>query len=244
MSHLEKEDAKTNTSDIHIAVIEDDEALSELMAHALTQEGYQTSIVRRGDEAVDYITDKQPHLVLLDLMLPGLSGIEVCKKVRDRFNGFIIMLTAKGDEASQLLGFEVGADDYVIKPVQPRILLARLRAHLRHIPTANSQEKPLKIDLNSRTVFVYGQDLKLTTSEFDLLAFLFANQGKTLSRQELYYELRGIDYDGLDRSIDLRVSKLRSHLRSMGLTKEVIKTVHGRGYHFVPLFTSDLAHEG
>jgi DNA-binding response OmpR family regulator len=168
-------------------------------------------------------------------MLPGADGIEVCKQVRDAYNGYIIMLTAKDSEASQLLGFEVGTDDYVIKPVQPNLLLARVKAHLRHLPTQETAEAPLVIDNASRTVFVYGKDLKLTTSEFDLLAFLFEHQGETLNRQELYCALRGIDYDGLDRSIDLRVSKLRSHLRSMGLTQEVIKTVHGRGYHFVPL---------
>ena len=176
-------------------------------------------------------------------MLPGLDGIEVCRQVRDSYNGYIIMLTAKDSDASQLLGFEVGADDYVIKPVQPNLLLARVKAHLRHLPSQQNLEAPLNIDKSSRTVFVYGRDLKLTTSEFDLLAFLFDHQGETLTRQELYHALRGIDYDGLDRSIDLRVSKLRSHLRGMGLTQEVIKTVHGRGYHFIPLVQLDSNHD-
>jgi DNA-binding response OmpR family regulator len=224
-----------NTQTLRLLVVEDDETLSSLISQFLTNAGYQVDVIHRGDEAIPYIIEKQPHLVLLDLMLPGADGIEVCKQVRDAYNGYIIMLTAKDSEASQLLGFEVGADDYVIKPVQPKLLLARVKAHLRHLPTQETVEAPLVIDNASRTVFVYGKDLKLTTSEFDLLAFLFEHQGETLNRQELYHALRGIDYDGLDRSIDLRVSKLRSHLRSMGLTQEVIKTVHGRGYHFVPL---------
>ncbi len=224
-----------NTQTLRLLVVEDDETLSSLISQFLTNAGYQAEVIHRGDEAIPYIIEKQPHLVLLDLMLPGADGIEVCKQVRDAYNGYIIMLTAKDSEASQLLGFEVGADDYVIKPVQPNLLLARVKAHLRHLPTQETAEAPLVIDNASRTVFVYGKDLKLTTSEFDLLAFLFEHQGETLNRQELYHALRGIDYDGLDRSIDLRVSKLRSHLRSMGLTQEVIKTVHGRGYHFVPL---------
>lgn len=224
-----------NTQTLRLLVVEDDETLSSLISQFLTNAGYQVEVIHRGDEAIPYIIEKQPHLVLLDLMLPGADGIEVCKQVRDAYNGYIIMLTAKDSEASQLLGFEVGADDYVIKPVQPNLLLARVKAHLRHLPTQETAEAPLVIDNASRTVFVYGKDLKLTTSEFDLLAFLFEHQGETLNRQELYHALRGIDYDGLDRSIDLRVSKLRSHLRSMGLTQEVIKTVHGRGYHFVPL---------
>ena len=223
-------------STIRLLVVEDDEALSTLISRFLTQAGYSVEVIHRGDVAVSYIIDTQPHLVLLDLMLPGMDGIEVCKRVRDEYNGYILMLTAKSSDASQLLGFEVGADDYVIKPVQPNILVARIKAHLRHLSsTLHTAELPLRIDDMSRTVFVYGKDLKLTTSEFDLLAFLFEHQGQTLTRQELYFSLRGIDYDGLDRSIDLRVSKLRSHLRTMGLTQEVIKTVHGRGYHFIPL---------
>ena len=223
-------------STARLLVVEDDEALSALISRFLVQAGYSVEVIHRGDLAVAHIIETQPHLVLLDIMLPGLSGVEVCKQVRDEYSGCIMMLTAKSSEASQLLGFEVGADDYVIKPVQPKVLVARIKAHLRHLSLSSpSTDVPLKIDDSSRTVFVYGKDLKLTTSEFDLLAYLFEHQGQTLTRQQLYISLRGIDYDGLDRSIDLRVSKLRSHLRAMGLNQEVIKTVHGRGYHFVPL---------
>ena len=218
-----------------ILIVEDDEILSDLMARALRREQYQVSIVNQGDEAVSAILEQHPHLVLLDLMLPKLDGVEVCRQVREHFSGKIIMLTARSEDTSQLQGFEVGADDYVVKPIQPKVLIARIKAHLRQINYEPMYCPPLKIDLSSRTVSVYGQTLRLTTSEFDLLAFLSAHPGQTLTRQELYYKLRGIDYDGLDRSIDLRVSKLRSNLRSMGLTQEVIKTVHGRGYHFVPL---------
>jgi DNA-binding response OmpR family regulator len=227
-----------------IIIVEDDQALSDLMTQALKQEGYSVESILRGEEAIPRIIEDQPHLVLLDLMLPDLNGIEVCRAVRDQFNGYIIMLTAKGDETSQLLGFEVGADDYVIKPVQPSILKARIKAHLRHLTPVTNLSSPLKIEVTSRNVSVYGRDLKLTTSEFDLLSFLFVHQGQTLTRQILYRELRGIDYDGLDRSIDLRVSKIRSHLRSMGLNQEVIKTVHGRGYHFIPLNQISDEHEG
>lgn len=235
----------TSSSAFNIMVVEDDLTLSSLITNALKQEGYSVDAVHRGDDAVQQIIIRQPHLVLLDLMLPGLDGIEVCKAVRDRFNGYIIMLTAKSSESSQLLGFEAGADDYLIKPIQPTVLKARIKAHLRHLPTASTSAPPLKIDDTSRCVLVYGRDLKLTTSEFDLLSYLYNHQGETLSRQDLYHELRGIDYDGLDRSIDLRISKLRSHLRSMGLTKDVIKTVHGRGYHFIPLDQVDVSeHEG
>ena len=242
-SHQEHNNDKSNGA-FNILVVEDDETLSSLIANALRQEGHSVQTVFRGDEAVEMIINEQPHLVLLDLMLPGLDGIEVCRAVRDSFNGYIIMLTAKSSESSQLLGFEVGADDYLIKPIRPSILKARIKAHLRHLPTSTNAAPPLKIDDTSRSVFVYGSNLKLTTSEFDLLSYLYNHQGETLTRQALYHKLRGIDYDGLDRSIDLRISKLRSHLRSMGLTREVIKTVHGRGYHFIPLDESTFTDEG
>lgn len=217
----------------HILIVEDDEVLADLMAHALRRERYQVDLITRGDEAVAAILERRPHLVLLDLVLPKLDGVEVCRQVRERFSGKIIMLTARSGDTSQLQGFEVGADDYVVKPIQPKVLIARIKAHLRQI-AHEPRPAPLRIDHSSRTVSVFGHTLRLTTSEFDLLAFLAAHPGETLTRQSLYYHLRGIDYDGLDRSIDLRVSKLRSNLRSMGLTQEVIKTIHGRGYHFVP----------
>ena len=224
-----------------ILIVEDDEVLADLIARTLRHEQYQVGIVTRGDNAVSMILEQQPHLVLLDLMLPKLDGVEVCRRVRDRFSGKIIMLTARSEDASQLQAFEVGVDDYVVKPILPKLLIARIKAHLRQTLQINTHQPPLKIDLSSRTVAVPGRAIRLTTSEFDLLAFLSAHPGKTVTRQELYNELRGIDYDGVDRSIDLRVSKLRTHLRSMGHNQEVIKTVHGRGYHFVPL---NHGHEG
>lgn len=221
-----------------ILVVEDDETLAHLMSHTLKREGFIVEVVNQGDEAVTAILEWSPHLVLLDLMLPKLSGVEICRQVRDQYHGRILMLTARSEDASQLKGFEVGADDYVVKPILPQVLIARIKAHLRQLSSQSDDRAPLYIDHSSRAVFVYGQELKLTTSEFDLLAFLAAHPGETLTRQELYHQLRGIDYDGLDRSIDLRVSKLRSNLRAMGLEREVIKTVHGRGYHFVPLNSS------
>ena len=218
-----------------ILIVEDDSILADLMARSLRREQYQVEVITRGDQAVSAILTQQPHLVLLDLVLPKLDGVEVCRQVRDQFSGKIIMLTGRSQDSSQLQGFAVGADDYVVKPIEPKVLIARIRAHLRQTYSESIDVYPLKIDLSSRTVSVFGRDIRLTTSEFDLLAFLSTRPGETLTRQELYHQLRGIDYDGLDRSIDLRVSKLRSSLRSIGLKQEVIKTVHGRGYHFVPL---------
>ena len=237
-------EAKSSSS-AYILIVEDDQVLARLMTHTLQREGYRADVVYRGDEAVDAILERQPHLVLLDLMLPGLDGVEVCRRVRDHFSGRIIMLTARSEDTSQLQGFEVGADDYVVKPIKPKVLIARIKAHMRQVlnqtqvgqdtQKTSPERSPLRIDVSSRAAYVYGEEMRLTTSEFDLLAFLAERPGETLTRQELYHHLRGIDYDGLDRSIDLRVSKLRNNLKAMGLQQEVIKTVHGRGYHFVPL---------
>ena len=138
-----------------ILIVEDDELLAELMYRALVREHYQVEIVNRGDEAVDVILERRPHLVLLDLMLPQLDGVEVCRQVRARFTGKIIMLTARSADTSQLQGFEVGADDYVVKPIQPKVLIARIKAHLRQIDH-EPQPAPLIIDHSSRTVSVFG----------------------------------------------------------------------------------------
>lgn len=219
-----------------IIIVEDDRSLAQLMSMALQREGFKVQCVHRGDEAVHAILETLPELVILDLMLPGMNGIEICRQLRPHYTGKILMLTAQEGEATQIDGFEAGADDYVVKPIKPQLLIARVKAHLRKASQeVGTDQVPLKIDLSARNVFVCGKELKLTTSEFDLLALLAAHSGETLSRQELYHKLRGIDYDGLDRSIDLRVSKLRSNLKAMGLSSEVIKTVHGKGYHFIPL---------
>ena len=236
----ESEAPQGASSSWRVLVVEDDMTLAALILSVLRRASIEASSVYNGEDAVKAILEEQPHLVLLDLMLPKINGLEVCRRVRSQYQGKIVMLTARGEDASQLEGFEVGADDYLVKPVKPKLLIARIKAHLRQVESA---PPPLKIDLSSRSVEVHGKELKLTTSEFDLLALLASHSGVTLTRQELYHELRGIDYDGLDRSIDLRVSKLRSNLRVMGFEREVIKTVHGRGYHFVPMNDLCVVHD-
>jgi len=222
-------------SQLHILIVEDDQPLAEAMRLVLEKEGYQVMIERRGDRAVSRIEELQPQLVILDWMLPGLEGPEVCRRVRSSYSGRILMLTAKQSDADQILGLEVGADDYVIKPVQSRVLTARVKAHLRRAQLSEGLEiqlGSLHINASERVARVGEQALELTTSEFDLLFYLASHAGQTLTRQELYLALRGIDYDGIDRSIDLRVSKLRAHLKAVGFDPKLIKTVHGKGYHF------------
>ena len=219
----------------HILIVEDDATLATLMATALRKEGYLVSVEQRGDRAVAQIDALRPQLVLLDVMLPGLDGVEVCKRARRSYSGRILMVTAKESDADHILGLEVGADDYLVKPVPPRLLMARVKAHLRRAQQSEGlriQVGALVIDPATRSAAVGGAPLTLTTSELDLLLYLASHPGQVLSRQEIYLTLRGIEHDGVDRSIDLRVSKLRAHLRAAGLTQNIIKTVHGRGYLF------------
>ena len=227
-----------------ILLVEDDVRLSALVVEYLEKNGLQVETEFRGDTAVQRILDLKPDLVVLDLMLPGLDGFEVCKQVRADFDGPILMLTARDEDIDQVVGLEIGADDYVVKPAPPRLLLARIRALLRRV--AQNQETntvsdeiqelefgTLKIMRNSRTVLRGGVDIEFTTTEFDLLWLLASYAGNILSRDQISETLTGIEYDGLDRSIDIRISRLRKLLLDDPSKPKGIKTVRGQGYLFV-----------
>lgn len=218
-----------------ILIVEDDAALAAMVADFLIAEGFEASIEGRGDLAPERIITESPDAVILDIGLPGLNGFDVCRAVRARYPGAIIMLTARGEEVDEVVGLEVGADDYMSKPVRPRALLARLRGHLRRQPAPADVSREiaiegLKIQLSSRRVTLNGQPLELTTAEFELLVLLADNAGQILSRSEIYPKLYGIKYDGLDRSLDLRVSRLRKKLGDDPSHPERIKSVRGVGY--------------
>ncbi len=231
-----------------ILLVEDDRRLGDLVARYLCRNGFDVFIERRGDTAPDRIIKEAPDLVILDLMLPGMDGLEVCRSVRSRYQGPILMLTAREDDMDQVAGLEMGADDYVKKPVEPRVLLARIRALMRRLgekpagtversKAAARQEltfNTLTIVQPSRTVKLGGRTVELTTSEFDLLWLLAQNSGKILDRDTIYQKFKGIDYDGLDRSVDLAVSRLRKKLSDDPEKPMRIKTIWGKGYLFVP----------
>ena len=229
-----------------ILLVEDDVRLSALICEYLRNNGLKVETQFRGDDAVENIITSQPDLVVLDIMLPGLDGFEVCKQVRSNYSGPILMMTAKDEDIDQVVGLEIGADDYVVKPVQPRLLLARIRALLRRLPIATenqiSSSKPIKEQLkfgalsiahNSRSVILNHQSLKFTTTEFDLLWLLASHAGEILSRDQISEALSGIEHDGLDRSIDIRISRLRKLLHDDPNKPRGIKTVRGQGYLFV-----------
>ena len=231
----------------HILVVEDDERLAALIKDYLQKQGFIIKIEDRGDTAVERIRTENPDLVILDLMLPGKDGLAVCQSVRSDYQGPILILTAREDDMDQVAGLEMGADDYVKKPVEPRVLLARIRALLRrlekqgtldpeHVSNGKIEELvfgELCIRRSSHSVFLGEKPVELTTNEFGLLWYLASNSGEVLSRETLYHQLRGIEYDGLDRSMDVMISRLRKKLGDDSAAPRRIKTIWGQGYLFV-----------
>ena len=230
-----------------ILIVEDDERLAELTREYLESNGLTVSLETHGGPAVERIRNEQPDLVVLDLMLPGEDGLSICRRVRPFYSGPIIMLTARTDDLDQVLGLEMGADDYIGKPVKPRVLLARIRAMLRRVTeTAQSSadessgEEPVRLQFNDlvvdrsmREAWLNEESIDLTSAEFDLLWLLASNAGRVLSREEIFTALRGIEYDGQDRSIDVRVSRIRPKLGDDPIHPRRIKTVRSKGYLFV-----------
>ncbi|GAB6386831.1 winged helix-turn-helix domain-containing protein [Stutzerimonas marianensis] len=225
----------------NILIVEDDQRLAELTREYLESNGLQVAIEADGAVAAERILRDGPDLVVLDLMLPGEDGLSICRKVRQRYDGPILMLTARADDLDQVLGLEIGADDYVCKPVRPRLLLARIRALLRRregseaAPVSHKrlQYGPLVVDSALREAWLRGEGIELTGAEFDLLWLLTSNPGRIMSREQIFAELRGIEYDGQDRSIDVRISRIRPKIGDDPDHPRLIKTVRGKGYLFV-----------
>ncbi|WP_347901517.1 response regulator [Pseudomonas purpurea] len=226
-----------------VLIVEDDQRLAELTREYLESNGLSVTIEGNGALAAARIIAEQPDLVILDLMLPGEDGLSICRKVRDRYDGPILMLTARTDDSDQILGLDLGADDYVCKPVRPRLLLARIQALLRRSesPEPVAPEKlrrlqfgPLVVDNALREAWLQDNGIELTSAEFDLLWLLVANAGRILSREEIFTALRGIGYDGQDRSIDVRISRIRPKIGDDPIHPRLIKTIRSKGYLFVP----------
>lgn len=231
-----------------ILIVEDDERLADLTREYLESNGLTVTLESHGGQAVERIKTEQPDLVVLDLMLPGEDGLSICRRVRPAYTGPILMLTARTDDLDQVLGLEMGADDYVSKPVKPRVLLARIRALLRrvtegtaaHGDEAGNAEEPVRLQFNDlvvdramREAWLNDESIDLTSAEFDLLWLLASSAGRVLSREEIFTALRGIEYDGQDRSIDVRVSRIRPKIGDDPVHPRRIKTVRSKGYLFV-----------
>jgi DNA-binding response OmpR family regulator len=231
-----------SASNVDILLIEDDARLAELTATYLGQNGLRVAVEARGDLALRRFAQERPRLVLLDLLLPGLDGLSICRELRRTHDVPILMLTARDTHFDQVVGLESGADDYVMKPVEPMVLLARVRALLRRAEGGNSPQErradvqlgALRISETSREVWLQGRPVPMTTQEFELLCLLARRAGELVSRDEVFRSVRGIDYDGMDRSIDGRVSKLRRKLGDVAAAPTRIKTIWGKGYLLVP----------
>ena len=220
-----------------VLVVEDDPPLSKMVSGYLGSHGYDTHAVSTGREAIEWIAANSADVILLDLGLPDIDGLEVCQRIRTSFDGCILILTARGDSMDEVAGLDAGADDYVAKPVRPEALLARLRAHMRRDRRLEAEPAlklgNLRIDPSARTTTLGDHELSLTTAEFDLLWFLARRAGQVVPRETLYQELLGRPYDGLDRTIDLRVSKLRRRLGDDAANPTRLKSIRGTGYLLV-----------
>ena len=230
------------TEQQHIMLVEDDESLAQWFSDYLTDHGYEVSLANRGDVAIELIKSDQPDMVILDIMLPVKDGFEVCQAIRPFYHGPILMMTARDHETDEVLGLELGADDYVVKPVKPRVLLSRIKALFRRSTSSKvaAEIDPNKltlgqlcIDANSRTTMLAGAKVAISSNEFDVLWQLAQSADNLVSRKELVIQRRGIDYDGFDRSIDILVSRIRKKLGDDASNPYRIKTVWGKGYLFV-----------
>jgi len=218
-----------------ILLVEDDVPLASLLSEYLTGQGFTVEVLHRGAEVKKRVVGSRPDLVILDLMLPDISGLDVCRSLREGWRGPILMLTAMKDDIDVVTGLELGADDYLGKPVAPRVLLARIRALLRRSSSDLNADiieaGALFINVPSREALLEGKPLDLTTTEYDLLVLLARRAGRVQKREVLVEDLRGIGFDSFDRSVDVLVSRLR---RKLGKEGSMIKTVRGMGYLFSP----------
>jgi two-component system alkaline phosphatase synthesis response regulator PhoP len=221
-----------------ILVVDDEEDILELLEYNLAKEGYRVHRVTSGEKALEATRDHQPDMILLDLMLPGLNGLEVCKRLKGNPRSAhipIVMLTAKGEEADVVLGLELGADDYITKPFSPRVLLARMRAVFRRKSLAGSDDqRPVKIheieiQPGRHEVVIAGESVHLTFTEFKILYFLARRPGWVFTRYQIVEAVRGDDYAVTDRSVDVQIVGLR---RKLGKFGHYIETVRGVGYRF------------
>ncbi|MES2603690.1 MAG: winged helix-turn-helix domain-containing protein [Pseudomonadota bacterium] len=228
---------------LRLLLIEDDVRLAQLVRDYLEQENFVITVQHRGDTALANFQPDAVDIVILDLMLPGMDGLKVCSGLRKVFNGPILILTAKSSDIDHVMGLELGADDFVHKPIEPPVLLARLRALLRRtqasmpagaVPIGDVLKfGKLSINLKAHEVRLQDEQVDFTTQEFELLSLLARNAGNVLSRDDIFNNIRGIEYDGLDRTVDVRISRLRKKLQDNTSHPQRIKTIWGKGYLFV-----------
>ena len=224
-----------------VLVVEDEESFSDPLSYMLRNEGFEVAVAATGPEALDEFDRHGADLVLLDLMLPGLPGTEVCRQLRTRSSVPVIMLTAKDSEIDKVVGLELGADDYVTKPFSSRELVARIRAVLRRhggqteeLEDAALEAGPVRMDVERHTVSVGGTGVQLPLKEFELLEMLLRNAGRVLTRMQLIDRVWGADYVGDTKTLDVHVKRLRAKIEPDPALPRYLVTVRGLGYKFEP----------
>ena len=225
-----------------ILVVDDEENIAELISYNLTSNGYKVVIANNGNDAVKLAVEEKPNLILLDLMIPGKDGYDVCKYIRSNSevrNTPIIMLTAKSEELDKILGLELGADDYITKPFSVRELLARVKAVLRRFSISEPESNilvfgNLTADFDKREILVNDKKLDLTLKEFELLEILIRNKGKILTRDTLLDKIWGYEYIGETRTVDVHIRYLRKKIEVDDKNPKLIETIRGVGYRFNP----------
>ena len=222
-----------------VLLVEDDEILALLLQRTFIKGGYEVKVMHDAPGVTALVRSETFDALIIDGNLPTGDGFELCRQLRPHFAGIIMLLTGRDDDLDELMGLELGADDYIRKPAEPRLVLARVKAHLRRQQRASDTAQPpamtfgeIEIDIERREVKRAGSLLVLTDAEFDLLAALTSRAGEIVDRDTLFQGARGVEYDGLDRSIDMRVSRLRKLLGDDPTQPRIIKTVRGRGYLF------------
>ena len=220
-----------------VLLIDDDEKLGALLTEYLAGFGFSVRAVAHPEQGLRALKGDPPDILVLDVMLPGMDGFAVCRKVREQSRVPIVMLTARGEVTDRIVGLELGADDYLPKPFEPRELVARLQAVLRRGVSAEPDEVVragrLEINWTTRLARLDGTPLSLTAAEFDLLGLLVRRRGKVLSRERIMEETRGVDWEAFDRSVDVLISRLRQKLGDDPRQPEFIRTVRSAGYSFV-----------
>ncbi|MEU8225527.1 response regulator transcription factor [Kribbella sp. NPDC048915] len=220
-----------------VLVVEDEESYSDALSYVLRKEGFEVAVAETGPDALDEYDRAGADIVLLDLMLPGLSGTEVCRALRSRGNVPVIIVSAKDNEVDKVVGLELGADDYVTKPYSPRELLARIRAVLRRgqdveLLPDTLEAGPVRMDVERHVVTVSGAEIRLPLKEFELLEMLLRNTGRVLTRGQLIDRIWGADYVGDTKTLDVHVKRLRSKLEKDPSNPQHLVTVRGLGYKF------------
>jgi DNA-binding response OmpR family regulator len=222
---------------IKVLIIDDDEKLNELLHDYLARYDFRVVSVTHPADGLVYIKNTPPDIIILDIMLPGMDGLKVCREIRKEYNIPIIMLTARGEVTDRIVGLEMGADDYIPKPFEPRELVARIQSVCRrcfeNVTSNQIRFGALEVDLDKQAVILDSRKIELTTMEFELLSLFMKNPGKVFTRDQLLDRLRGIDWDAFDRSVDLLVSRLRQKLKDTPKNPKYIRTIWGKGYKFI-----------